>query len=154
VQEGLQTVKVQAEGELKAALDRVAESIGQVALAKGRILERAQSEVVDLSLEIARRVLHRELTTDPSALEGVVRAALQKLTAQEITRVRVDPMSQEAVKESLARYRNGAALEVVADPTLGRGSVIFEIHNGSLDASIETQLREIERGFADRVQNR
>lgn len=154
VQEGLKTAKGQAEGELKAALERVAASMAQVLEAKGRMLEQAQSEVVDLALEIARRVLHRELTTDPGAIEGVVRAALQKLTAQEITRVRVDAISQEAVQQALARHRHGPAIEVVTDPTLGRGSLIFEIHNGSLDASIETQLREIERGFADKVQNR
>jgi flagellar biosynthesis/type III secretory pathway protein FliH len=31
------------------------------------------------------------------------------------------------------------------------GDVIFETTHGNLDASIESQLREIERGFADRL---
>jgi flagellar biosynthesis/type III secretory pathway protein FliH len=43
---------------------------------------------------------------------------------------------------------------VVADVTQSRGGALFETGSGSLDASIETQLREIERGFADRLPER
>jgi flagellar assembly protein FliH len=40
--------------------------------------------------------------------------------------------------------------EIVADTALQIGDVIIETRRGDLDASLETQLREIERGFADR----
>ena len=47
--------------------------------------------MVQLSLAIARRMLRRELAVDPDALHGLVLAALEKLQAQEICRVRVHP---------------------------------------------------------------
>jgi flagellar assembly protein FliH len=43
---------------------------------------------------------------------------------------------------------------VTPDPGLERGAAVLETARGELDASIETQLAEIERGFADLVEGR
>jgi flagellar assembly protein FliH len=40
-------------------------------------------------------------------------------------------------------------VEVLADANLAPGGVILESSRGLLDASVDTQLAEIERGFAD-----
>jgi flagellar biosynthesis/type III secretory pathway protein FliH len=45
-------------------------------------------------------------------------------------------------------------LEIIPDPGLGPGSVIFETTRGEFDVSAHTQLEEIERGFADLVHRR
>jgi flagellar assembly protein FliH len=42
-------------------------------------------------------------------------------------------------------------VELIADPGLERGAIILDSSRGALDASVETQLAEIERGFADLV---
>ena len=42
-------------------------------------------------------------------------------------------------------------VEVIGDPGLERGAAILDSSRGALDASVETQLAEIERGFADLV---
>jgi flagellar assembly protein FliH len=42
-------------------------------------------------------------------------------------------------------------VELAADKTLARGAVVFETNRGNLDASVETQLREIEQGLTDRL---
>jgi flagellar assembly protein FliH len=42
-------------------------------------------------------------------------------------------------------------VEVIADAGLLPGGVTIESGRGSLDASVDTQLAEIERGFADLV---
>jgi flagellar assembly protein FliH len=42
-------------------------------------------------------------------------------------------------------------VELIADPGLERGSVILDSSRGALDVSVESQLAEIERGFADLV---
>jgi flagellar assembly protein FliH len=39
----------------------------------------------------------------------------------------------------------------VADASREPGAVIFETQRGNLDASIESQLQEIERGLTDRL---
>ena len=46
------------------------------------------------------------------------------------------------------------AVEVSADASLTRGSVIFETSRGDLDASLDTQFIEIERGLTDVLKRR
>jgi flagellar biosynthesis/type III secretory pathway protein FliH len=40
---------------------------------------------------------------------------------------------------------------VVADASREPGTVIFETARGNLDASVDAQLQEIERGLVDRL---
>src|SRR5206468_3414461 len=98
---------------------------------------------------IARRVLRRELAIDPEALHGLVLGALEKLQGQELTRARVHPAHAALVSACLARAGGASPVEVLPDPAREPGSVIFETQRGNLDASIESQLQEIERGLAD-----
>lgn len=108
---------------------------------------------MELALGIARRVLHRELSVDPGAVDGLVRCALEKLGAQEICRVRVHPEIEPAVRQALAAKGRGG-LALIADGTLQRGALLVETTRGKLDASLETQLAEIGRGLADRLPER
>jgi flagellar biosynthesis/type III secretory pathway protein FliH len=43
---------------------------------------------------------------------------------------------------------------VISDPVQREGGAVFEIGRGSLDASVETQLAEIERGLIDKLEAR
>jgi flagellar assembly protein FliH len=115
-----------------------------------QIMRDATAELVDLSLAIARRILHRELSVDPAALEGLIAGTLQKLPGQEISRIRIHPELEPGIRQALAREgRSGVPL--VADGTLERGAIVIETERGKLDASIETQLAEIGRGLTDRL---
>jgi flagellar assembly protein FliH len=118
-----------------------------------RLRKEAEEDLVGLSIAIARRVLRREITVDPEALRGVVRAALEKLEAREISRLWAHP-SQAQLLTAWLREAGATAVEVIADPSREPGAVVFESSRGDLDAFVETQLREIERGLADRLRRR
>jgi len=110
--------------------------------------------MVKLSLAIAQRVLRRELAIDPEALHGLVLAALEKLQGQELCRVKVHPSQAAAIKAALQKSVTGNPVEVVSDGSREPGTAIFETKRGNLDASVDTQLREIERGLADCLRRR
>ena len=154
IQEGAASTKAAAAAEIKALQGKVAESIAAMAELRPRLRRQAEADLVKLSLAIARRILHRELSVDPEAMRGLIQAALEKLQAQEICRVRIHP-SQEALVRSLLQGRPQASpVELQADPALDRGAAVFETARGNLDASVETQLREIEQGLTDRLERR
>jgi flagellar assembly protein FliH len=88
---------------------------------------------------------------DPESIQAIVYAALQKLQNREISRVRVYPAGVAAVRAAMERIGHRDAVEVNADAMLPPGGIFFETALGELDASIETQLQEIDRGFADRL---
>jgi flagellar assembly protein FliH len=151
VEDGLRRGREEASAEVKKAFDQVAKALEELANVKRKLRLEAEQELVKLSLAVARRILYRELTTDPASIEGIVHAALQKLQQREASRVRVYPGGVAAVRAALERIGSRSGMEIVADPGLAAGAILFETSVGELDASIETQLQEIQRGFADRL---
>ena len=97
----------------------------------------------------ARRILRRELAVDPEALHGLVLGAVEKSPSHEILGVRLHPAHTAFVKERLQQFNTASAAEIIPDPSRELGAVIFETARGTLDASVESQLRKIERGLAD-----
>ncbi len=137
-----------ASARIDPVLARLAQTVEHIAALGSKVRRQAEEDVVKLALAIARRVLYRELSIDPEAILGLVKAALGRLDAREIQRLRVSPADAELLRR---RVNLPAAIEIVADTSLERGAAIFETVRGHLDASVQTQLAEIERGFADVV---
>ena len=151
---GVEQTRAEALNELKAGADRVAHALADLATTKKRIRQESEVEMIKLSLAIAKRILHREIMSDPEALHGLVHAALQKLSNREVSRVRVYPAAKDAIRSALERIGAAPAIEICPDPSLKSGDLVFETSFGDLDASIDTQLQEIQRGFADRLAGR
>ena len=148
--EGEAKGRLLAAEELKPVLARLSNTILQVADSRASFIRQTEADVVKLSMAVARRILHRELTIDPGSIAGLVKAALEKLQSDVVARARVHPELAATVRATIEQSGRRASVEVVADASLERGGVVIETNRGSLDASIETQLREIELGFADR----
>jgi len=151
VREGEIAGRNRAGAEMQPVMERLARSIQEIANLRDRLRREAESDVVLLALAIARRVIRREMAADPDALRGLVIAALEKLRGQEISRVKVHPSHAAMVKACLQQALSGGLVEVVSDQSRELGSVIFETSRGNLDASVDSQLQEIERGLTDRL---
>jgi len=115
---------------------------------------QAEADTVALAISIARRVLNRELTADPEAILGLVKGAFSKCDARDTHRLRVSTADAEVVREARGRLNLPPGLEIVGDGGLVRGSAIFETTRGELDASVDSQLGEIERGLTDVLRRR
>jgi flagellar assembly protein FliH len=149
--EGEAAGRAQAMAQLDAAIGRLARTVEELSGMRERLRHEAEGDVVALALAIARRVIHRELIIEPEALLGLTKAALEKLDAREIHRVRTHASHVAMLQRKIEEIGAPRRIEVVADPGLEPGAAIFETGHGSLDASVETQLAEIERGFADLI---
>ena len=147
--EGIESGIQQESTKWTGALDRLTLAIEEMSKMKARLRADVEQDAVKLALAIARKVLNRELTTDPEALTGLARIALEKLNLRELQRVRVHPLDAPAIEKMLAASSGPRRVEVIADGTLERGGAVFETERGNLDASVTTQLGEIERGLAD-----
>lgn len=150
-QQGLQQGREEAARALQKTAEGLAQALAEAVALKRRVRSEAEMELVKLALAIARRILRRELATDPEAIQGVAHAALSKLQNREIHCVRIFPAGAEVLRACLERSGAPSAVQVISDPSLRAGDLLFETSAGDLDASIETQLQEIERGFADRL---
>src|SRR5579872_23433 len=79
VRAGTESARTQLQAEVSEVVQRLATALSDVAEARAQTIRRAEADTVQLAVEIARRVLHRELTLDRSALGALIKAALEKL---------------------------------------------------------------------------
>jgi flagellar assembly protein FliH len=112
-----------------------------------------EAEVVKLALAIAARVLHREANFDPLLLTGVVRVALEKVAEDSAAVLRVHASTVEMWREVLAEGV-GPSLQIVGDERLVAGECVLETNVGRVKLGVSAQLKEIERGFFDLMQQR
>ncbi|HUJ22435.1 MAG TPA: FliH/SctL family protein [Bryobacteraceae bacterium] len=149
--EGEAAGRAQAQAEIRKAVERLAHGVQELSALRPRLRQQAEKDLVRLAVAVARRVLRRELTVDSQAVEGLVKASLERLAAEEVLRVRVHPAHESVLRTCLANGGRADRIEVIADPALECGGVVFETAHGDLDASVGTQLAEIERGLTDRL---
>jgi flagellar assembly protein FliH len=143
-----------AMAQLDPVISKLARTIADVASSGSALRRDAEEDVVKLAVAVARRILHRELSLDPEAVLGLVKVALDRVDAQEVHRVRTHPDDAPRIAAEIGSMSLVEKIQVLADSTLERGAVLFETKRGILDASLSTQLAEIERGLTDRIQRR
>lgn len=149
--EGETVGRTQASTQVQPMLDQLARSIQDITTLRHKLRAQSEGDLLKLALAIAKKVLHREITADPEALAGLIRVALEKVRVQEIVRVRANAQQQNAIQQLVARISGGAQIQVVADSALPPGGVVVETTRGEFDGSVDVQLKEIEKGLADRL---
>ncbi|MCW5966838.1 MAG: hypothetical protein KIT83_22555, partial [Bryobacterales bacterium] len=149
VEEGRRLANDAARVELDAVQGRLAQSLSELARARQDVLAQTDTDLVHLSVAIAEKVLNRQLQMDADAMRGIARAALERIAGRPVHAVRAHPEDLDALRQELSGAET-KGLRLVADASLGRGSLLFETEHGTLDCSIATQLEEIERGLVDR----
>jgi flagellar assembly protein FliH len=137
--------------KVDSVVTRLTEAAAGAAASRKEFRREAEEDCVKLAVAVARRVLRRELAMDPEALLGIVKAALARMEGREVDRLRLHPDDAEIVDGALKELPGRSSLQIVADASLEPGACILETSRGGLDASVETQLREIERGLVDRI---
>ena len=134
---------------------QIASLIASFAEERDRYFHQVEQDAVRLAMAIAARILRREAQMDPLLLTGAVRVALGQLAQSTSVRLRVPAQDQSLWEEALARMP-GLALrpEVVCDSRMELGECRMETELGSADLGLWSQMREIEKGFFDRVGDR
>ena len=147
---GRQAGEQKARAEIIPVMERVNASIADLTGMRQELRRRAEKDVVQLSLLIARRVLHRELNVDTNALTALARVVFERLARAESYRVTVNPQFAASIKAALSG-RLISRVEIDADADSPPGAFLIRSEEGTIDASVDTQLEEIGRGLTDRL---
>jgi flagellar assembly protein FliH len=150
-QAGVREGEAQGHTQVQPVVDKLSQSIREVCGMRPKLRHEAETDVVKLALAIAKRILHRELSADPDSVAALIHVAMEKIRTHELVRVRIHPQHHPAVQQAIAQVTMGAQVEILPDAKLPLGGVVVETTRGEFDASVETQLREIERGLTDRL---
>lgn len=131
------------------AQQRMSKCIAEVSQMRPRFRREVEEDAIRLSLAIAKKVIRRELAVDTDALQGLVRIALERISARDVLAFRVSAADAPVLTKQLAALGVPPEVTVRPEPGLPRGSLFVDSAQGVLDVSVDTQLKEIERGLVD-----
>jgi flagellar assembly protein FliH len=155
IAEGITRARGDHEKALADARNQIGNAIREFLKLREQYFASVEGEVVQLSLAIAKKIIHRESQLDPMLLAGVVRVALDKIVAGTLIRLKANPADLKLWQEYFAHAADiRPAPEVIGDPSLARGECSLETEIGSTHINFDLQLKEIEQGFLDLLQHR
>lgn len=148
---GLTEARAHAETEAARLIEplrtELTRTIEEVAGLRTGIAERAERDLVKLAIEIAKKVVHREVTMDSEVALTLARVALTRIHNRAQAQIHLHPEDFSFVQKHLDRLPSGSSIELVEDRAVGRGGCLVETEMGDTDARIEQQFEELERSF-------
>jgi len=149
-QEGRAAAQKVFEDQLARERSSIAAALAQFTRDRAAYFDKIEGEVVQLALNIARKILHREAQLDPWLLAGIVRVALEKIDGATGVTLRVNPQNAADWQRYLAIHLQPADLpEIVEDASLPLDQCTLETSMGTAAIGLEVQLKEIGQGLMD-----
>lgn len=153
--EGEARIRKAFEQSLAASRAAIDKAIEEFKSQREAYFSRVEPEIVQLALSIARKILHREAQMDPLLLTGMVHVALEKVDQGTRVRLRAHPEEIHFWNTHFSEVGTLPVLpEIIGDPALQRGECALETELGHTQVSLDTQLKEIEQGFFDLLEQR
>jgi flagellar assembly protein FliH len=115
----------------------------------GQLFESAQSQVneheqvmakgvLELACELARQVVRHELSSNPNALQPVIREALGVLAIDsKAALVRLNPLDLDVLADVLRSEFTGLSLSLLGDASVTRGGCLVEAAGTVVDGTVE-----------------
>ena len=126
--------------------------LAQFMSAKKDVFEYIAPDILEISVDIAKTIIKKELDTDPQVLINTIMDVLKTVSKNEpkIT-IRVRPQSVQFVKDTIPNityeYGIDSKINIVSDPSIEEGGCVFQTNNGIVDASIDTQIEIIKKSL-------
>jgi len=140
-----------AEKKAEVLMRRYAEAIEEIGRFKPVLYRQAEREVVKLALEVAKKIVHREVRADPEIVQTLISVALSHVAVKSSVTVHLHPADYNFVLDHRGAAQRGGDTErgivLLADKSIERGGCLIETECGDIDARIEEEFREVERSF-------
>jgi flagellar biosynthesis/type III secretory pathway protein FliH len=141
------------EGRREATADLAAAWIALRAEQNARAA-RDLDGTVELARAMAERILGEAIALEPGKIAVMARQALASASQARHVALRAHPADAEALSREVSSLGlESAAIEIHADDTRPRGSLLLETDLGTLDADITIQLDRLARSLRDGLRN-
>jgi flagellar assembly protein FliH len=121
---------------------------------KREISENAEQQIVKLSLAIAEKIIHLEVTTNRDVVRSVLKDAIKSISDRENMKIRIHPqdyLSMLDIKSDFIKGFDGIkSITFEEDESIQRGGAIIETMCGEVDARLDQQYNEIKALFTSK----
>lgn len=108
-----------------------------------------EDQMLDLTLQIARKVVKDEVKQNPEVVRNVIRDALRRVHGFGMVRIKVHPHDLSAARAARTTFLNIVegiqGIEITEDRRVEQGSCVIETEHGMIDARLSVQMEEVER---------
>jgi flagellar assembly protein FliH len=144
-------IRAELEAEINVKTDQLREqfsaAIEQVSSLSSEIIAKTEKEMVELALEIAKKIVGREVTIDREVALTLVKISLAKLHNRTFAKVLLNPEDFAYIQSHLERADFHGSIELVEDRSISLGGCLIQTETGEIDARIESQFDEIAYGL-------
>lgn len=152
-EKGMQNVEEKIREEVAKEVaeiqEKLSETINEISSLQGEITSRVETELVEFALNIAKKIVRREVTIDREVALTLVKVSLGKLHSRTLAQVHLHPNDFEFVQSKREHLDFHNALELVEDKTISPGGCLIHTETGDIDARIESQFEEIAHGLLE-----
>jgi flagellar assembly protein FliH len=127
--------------------ERLTQTLDELASLRSSLMARTERDLVRLALEIAKKVVHREVTIDHEIALTLARVSLGRIHNRAAATIHLHPEDYTYVSAHREQLSSISAIEIIEDRSIGRGGCLIQTEMGDVDARIEQQFAEIERGL-------
>jgi flagellar assembly protein FliH len=147
--EGEKSGMAMAEQKMETIMKSHAEAILEIGRMKSSLYAQVEKEVVKLAIEVAKKIIHREIQVDPDIIQTLIRVTLANVAAKNPVTIRVNPVDFNYISERQAALSQSEAknISIVPDKSIERGGCLVETDCGDIDARLEEKFREVEHAF-------
>jgi len=141
---GDRSVRIEAlRRELEQACQAMGSAMEGVAALKDKLLKEAEGQLLELAVEIARKVLMQEIQAQRYQIEPIVKEALAHVPAHQEVSVHLNPQDLAQCQAALEAQHAGVGANVryVADPAVPRAECVLRTGHGLVVSSIEDHLQ-------------
>jgi flagellar assembly protein FliH len=152
-QEGRATLEAEIAAGVALIVDpwcqELAKTLDEISGLRAAITEQAEADLVKLALEIAKKVVHREVTIDKEIVVTLAGIGLSRVHDRTAAAIHLHPEDFAYLSSQRERIETGHVLELIEDRSISRGGCLIHTEMGDVDARIEQQFAEIERAFLE-----
>ncbi len=141
-----------ASEHLDERIKAFADAAVELAIARSSTLEAVEGQLLDLSLEIAKAVIEREVEFAPELHSVLVRAALKALGDTTRITLRTSEEAFVAITKVFGGESvdvRGVHVQIIADASLPGLGCIVDGEHVRVDATVAERLRTVRRAFED-----
>lgn len=138
-----------AEQKMEALTRQYGESILELGKLRSFLHMQVEREVVKLAIEVAKKIVHREIQVDKDIIQTLVRVALGHVAEKSAVTVHLNPQDYSyllGLRDELSQ-NEGRDISLLADKSIERGGCLIQTECGDIDARIEEKFREVEQAF-------
>lgn len=138
-------------GETAGLQDLLARMARAVEDQRGALIAAAERDLVKLAVAIAEKIVRAEVDRREDVAAAAVKRAIELAADKQELRVLLHPADVEMIETYLPTLRQEhpeiGRIKIEAGDAVSRGGCVVMTPQGSVDADIVTQIREIERGL-------